>query len=508
MGVSNLARPGIPLHRVKYLFGYILLAALALVVGNAPGATPQPPANGLVLWLDAADDSQMTFDAQQHLLRWHDKSGKSNDVTVDDAPDSALPQRVENAMNGHSVVRLSGASAFLGKTIRATKGSVTLLIVSRRLNGQSGGETWQRLFSSRPRIADNDNVAPNFAISVQQTTAYDPTLFVLELDDAPIGPFAVGRNVVGNTEHLHGDIAEVLMYDRHLASLEERQRVFQYLAQKWSVAIPKAANSWTRVGPLGTVPQRINAQLPLSDQANVGQWTLDERFSDDFNGTTLDASRWHVNDATGTDSLGRRPALFTPDNAYLSDGYLNIVFRKENVPQKYVRLGYKGYSSAMVRTLDRSFYGYYEARAKPMESAGSSAFWLAWTGLADNATEIDIFEIGGKTRGGAFDRLYNMNAHVWATPQSTRHLSNGSSWIAPWRLASTFHVYGFDWQPDTLRWYVDGVLVREAKNTHWFFPMQILFDSEAMWHWFGVVDDADLPSTFSVDYLKVWRRGR
>lgn len=487
---------------------YILLAALVSVVCYASGGTPPPLANGLVLWLDAADASKMTFDAQNHLLRWHDKSGKSNDVAVDDAAGAALPQRVENAMNGHSVVRLSGASAFLGKTIRAAKGPMTLLIVSRRLNGQSGGETWQRLFSSRPWIAENDNVAPNFAISVQQPSAYAPALFVLELNDVPIGPFAVGRNVVGSTEDLRGDIAEVLVYDRYLASLEERQRVFQYLAQKWAVAIPKVANSWTRIGPLDTVPQRINAELPLSDQANVGQWRVDTRFSDDFNGATLNASRWHVNNATGTESLGRKPALFTPNNAYLSDGNLNIVFRKENVPQKYVRLGYQGYSSAMVRTIERSFYGYYEARAKPMESAGSSAFWLAWTGLADNATEIDIFEIGGKTKGAAFDRLYNMNAHVWATPQSTDHISDGSSWIAPWRLASAFHVYGFDWQPDTLRWYVDGVLVREAKNTHWFFPMQILFDSEAMWNWFGVVDDADLPSTFSVDYLKVWRRGR
>jgi beta-glucanase (GH16 family) len=184
------------------------------------------------------------------------------------------------------------------------------------------------------------------------------------------------------------------------------------------------------------------------------------------------------------------------------------VFRKETLSEKYVRPGYKDYTSAMVRTIERSSYGYYEARAQPMNSAGSSAFWLAWTGLADNATEIDIFEIGGKTKDAAFDRLYNMNAHVWATPQSTEHFSDGSSWISPWRLASAFHVYGFDWQPDTLRWYVDGVLAREAKNTNWFFPMQINFDSEAMWDWFGVVDDADLPSTFRVDYIKVWRRGR
>ena len=142
-----------------------------------------------------------------------------------------------------------------------------------------------------------------------------------------------------------------------------------------------------------------------------------------------------------------------------------------------------------------------------MNSAGSSAFWLSWTGLADNATEIDIFEIGGKTKDGAYDRLDNMNAHVWATPTSTDHYNSGSTWTSPWRFASAFHVYGFDWQPDTLRWYVDGVMVREAKNTNWFFPMQVLLDSEAMWTWFGVVDDADLPSTFRVDYIKVWRRG-
>jgi hypothetical protein len=505
MGMSNaLRRLAQPLLRARYW----LLIALASVVYNASGTPPEPLANGLVLWLDAADAAKMTLDDHGRLLRWHDKSGKANDATVDDATNPSLPLRVENAMNGHSVVRFEGTSAFLGKTIRAAKGPATVLIVSRRLTGQSGGETWQRLFSSRPRLADNDNVAPNFAISVQQTTAYDSTLFVLELNDVPIGPYAVGRNVVGNIEDLRGDIAEVLVYDRHLASLEERQRVARYLADKWSVAIPRFANSWTRVGPLGPIPQRINAELPLSDQANVGRWILDRQFSDDFDGATLNASRWHVNNATGTDSLGRKPALFTPDNAYVDNGNLNIVFRKQSVPQKYVRLGFHGYTSAMVRTLERSYYGYYEARAKPMDSAGSSAFWLAWTGLVDNATEIDIFEIGGKTKNATFDHLYNMNAHVWATPHSTAHLSDGSSWISPWRLASTFHVYGFDWQPDTLRWYVDGVLVREAKNTHWFFPMQILFDSEAMWDWFGVVDDADLPSTFSVDYLKVWRRGK
>ncbi|AWY38578.1 glycoside hydrolase [Pseudomonas putida] len=486
------------------LLGFFLMCMMFEV----SAATSRPPAEGLVLWLDGADASNLSLNQQGRVLSWLDKSGHGNDVNADNAAPGALPEYVSAAINGHGVVRLNGTAAFSAKALRSAKGPVTLLVVSRRLPEQAGGKAWQRLFSSRPQLADNDNVAPNFGISVQQTTAYEPALAFLEAGDVPIGPLAVGRNVVGTSEILRGDIAEVLVYDRPFATQAERQAAFEYLAQKWKVTIPSQANAWTRTGPLGPLPQRTNPDLPLSDQANAGQWQLDSRLSDDFNGNTLDPGRWHVNDATGTDSLGRKPALFLPENASVSDGYLNIVFRKQTLPDKYVRLGYKDYSSAMVRTIERGSYGYYEARARPMNSAGSSAFWLAWTGLADNATEIDVFEIGGKTKDAKFDRMYNMNAHVWATPTSTAHLAEGSSWISPWRFADNFHVYGLDWQPDTLRWYVDGVLVREAKNSHWFFPMQIVFDSEAMWDWFGVVDDADLPSTFSIDYVKVWRRGK
>ncbi|WP_256591077.1 MULTISPECIES: family 16 glycosylhydrolase [unclassified Pseudomonas] len=474
---------------------------------SAIAASAKPPVDGLILWLDAADSSSISLNAQHRVQRWHDKSGHSNDVSADNAAPAKLPELVANALNGHAVVRLNGTAAFSGKALRRAKGSVTVLIVSRRMPEQAGGKAWQRLFSSRPQMADNDNVAPNFGISVQQTSAYEPALAFLETSDVPIGPYAVGRNVVGTSEILRGDIAEVLVYDRPLTTQTDRQAAIAYLTKKWSVAAPVKDTAWTRIGPLGPVPKQTNDNLPLSDQANAGRWRLDTRFTDEFNGTALDPKRWHVNDATGTDSLGRKPALFTPNNANVSNGHLNIIFRKETIPDKYVRLGYKDYTAAMVRTIERGEYGYYEARARPMNSAGSSAFWLAWTGLTDNATEIDIFEIGGKTKDAKFDRLYNMNAHVWARPGNTEHIAEGASWTSPWRLASDFHVYGFDWQPDTLRWYVDGVLVREAKNSYWHFPMQIVFDSEAMWDWFGVVDDADLPSTFSIDYIRVWRRG-
>ena len=43
--------------------------------------------------------------------------------------------------------------------------------------------------------------------------------------------------------------------------------------------------------------------------------------------------------------------------------------------------------------------------------------------------------------------------------------------------------------------------MRRVENTHWHQPLYLIFDSETMPDWFGMPDDADLPSTFSVEYV-------
>jgi len=82
----------------------------------------------------------------------------------------------------------------------------------------------------------------------------------------------------------------------------------------------------------------------------------------------------------------------------------------------------------------------------------------------------------------------------------------GAYWTAPWRYAEDFHVYGFEWGREELRWHVDGVLVRTVQNTHWHQPLYLIFDSETMPNWFGMPEDADLPSTFSIEYVRAWRQ--
>lgn len=323
-------------------------------------------------------------------------------------------------------------------------------------------------------------------------------------DDIPLGPLALGRSLAGPPHFLRGDVAEVLVYDRAFLSSGDRQVVLDYLRAKWHATVPARAGDWTRVGGLGVTPAHVRADLPLSDQKNRGRWVADGKISDEFTGNAVDARRWHLAPTAPSDWTGRQPALFLPSNVSEHGGELGVTFRKGDVPEmaKYPGQGYAGYTSAFVRTTARTGYGYYEVQAKPMNSAGSSAFWFTDTGLKDNQTEIDVFEIGGKAPG--FERKYNMTVHIWATPQDKQHWAVGGVWAAPWDLAAAYHVYGFDWEPDTLTWYVDGVPVRRTRNTNCHFPMYLIFDSEAMWDWFGKVNDADLPSTFSVQYLRVW----
>ena len=143
---------------------------------------------------------------------------------------------------------------------------------------------------------------------------------------------------------------------------------------------------------------------------------------------------------------GRQPALFSDKNVTVSDGKLHLTMRKEKVPEKFEKLGYKDYTSAALHTKVRSSYGYYEVKAKPMNSAGSSSFWFQVEETPGWLTEIDVFEIGGKAKG--FEHKYNMNLHVFRTPKKKKHWSVGGVWVAPWRLADDYHVYGLEWTPD------------------------------------------------------------
>ena len=263
----------------------------------------------------------------------------------------------------------------------------------------------------------------------------------------------------------------------------------------------RSTNEWTRVGPLSETPTRTTDALPLSDQENKGDWVKYEPMSDEFEGGSLDTNKWVRNMRWWK---GRQPALFKAENVTVSDGQLLLTMRKEPVPEEFQAQGYRDYTSAAVHSLDRTCYGYFEVKAKPMNSAGSSSFWFQQDAEPAWATEIDVFEIGGKARG--FESKYNMNLHVFRTPTEKRHWNVGGCWTAPWRMADDYHIYGLEWNREEILYYVDGAVVQKVKNTHWHQPLYLTFDSETMPNWFGMPDDRDLPSTFRIEYVRAWKK--
>jgi beta-glucanase (GH16 family) len=263
----------------------------------------------------------------------------------------------------------------------------------------------------------------------------------------------------------------------------------------------RPSRDWTRAGPLGETPKHTSDAFPLSDQENKAGWVKFEPMSDEFEGRELDRSKWTVGMSWWK---GRQPALFSDRNVTVSDGKLHLTMRKEKLPADLAGRGYHDFTSAALHTKARSSYGYYEVKARPMDSGGSSSFWFQQDETPGWQTEIDVFEIGGKARG--FEKKYNMTVHVFRTPTEKKHWQIAKVWMAPWRLADGFHVYGLDWSKEELTFFVDGVPVRRVENTHWHQPLYLIFDSETMPDWFGMPDVADLPSTFSIDYVRAWKR--
>jgi len=262
----------------------------------------------------------------------------------------------------------------------------------------------------------------------------------------------------------------------------------------------KKPQSWVKTGELGTRPQRITDSFPLSDQANKGNWIKYEPMSDEFEGNQLEPNKWYPRNPGW---LGRQPAYFYTGNVTVSDGKLHLTMRKQEAPEMPRDKGYHTYTSAAVKSKTTVKYGYFEVKCKPMKSAGSSSFWF-YDSTPEIWTEIDVFEIGGKAPG--FEKKYNMNLHVFRTTTEKKHWSTGDVWIAPINLADDYHTYGLQWDEDKIQWYFDGVLVRWVANTHWHQPLTLNFDSETMPNWFGLPKDDDLPSTYSIEYIRAWKK--
>ncbi len=251
-----------------------------------------------------------------------------------------------------------------------------------------------------------------------------------------------------------------------------------------------------------------------------GLWVLDKSFSDEFDKSKLDETKWwDFNPAWH----GRKPSHFARSNVKVKRGLL-ILSAKTLDPKKVSiqdkSRGYDKFSTAIIKSKNRSYYGYYEARAKSMKAAVCNAFWL-YDPLEESvkyregeySEEIDIFEVFGKANKKENQRAYYAAVHRYQTPyveslvnKKKYKLENRYTRLeVPYDFYDDFHIYGLLWTADELVWFLDGEEVFRRKNDFFKRPLHVIFDAEIMETWDGLPNADDLPSTFEIDYVRVWR---
>ena len=206
--------------------------------------------------------------------------------------------------------------------------------------------------------------------------------------------------------------------------------------------------------------------IALATAGANAQWTL--VWSDEFNGTSLDtANNWEIQLGNGT--AYNLPAgwgnneqqYYTANSANLSvsGGALHIVALRQNLS------GYP-YTSARIRTKNKQdfLYGRMEASIRLPSGQGIwPAFWMLPTASP----------YGGWASSGELDIVESVNTadKAYATAHFgggwPNNVSNGTTRSIGVDLSLAFHTYAIEWEPDQIRWYMDGVNFHTINSNQW-----------------------------------------
>ncbi|MEU6235547.1 family 16 glycosylhydrolase [Kitasatospora sp. NPDC047058] len=215
-------------------------------------------------------------------------------------------------------------------------------------------------------------------------------------------------------------------------------------------------------GPSGTTPPPVGADQPPA----TGPWH--EAFRDDFNGTTLDGSKWTTcydwNVRGCTNSGNHEDQWYLPGQVSVANGALTLT------AQRRPTTGSDGktypWTSGMISTGRDSWdgtprhtftYGYFAAAIRTTDQPLGMfpAFWLLSANTRGGLPELDTVEFINS------NQYADLNLHAEA-PDGTNidaHYAHG-----PADFSVGYHVFGLDWEPDAVTWYVDGVQVFQVTD--------------------------------------------
>ena len=285
--------------------------------------TDLPVKDGLLLWLDASDDSTFSYSSGTEVSQWRDKSGNNFHANELQAVGNK-PSR-NTVVNGRKSLNFTSTE---GDRLRVNSGmvftnSVTAIVfikpgsqnyayanildqdhaMSGGANGwviqrnnvssawqswvsNSAGDSWFNpnqvsYTDNTPQIVTLRKGSSTITLYNNGTTSGDVSVADQQIRQANYFGLNIGSWRAGgfSDRHYNGEICEIVVYNRAL-SLTELKQVHTYLGQKWGILntdrsiIDLSGNN--NHGLLGGVAgSQVVADMPLFDVYNKGALKLD-----------------------------------------------------------------------------------------------------------------------------------------------------------------------------------------------------------------------------------------
>ena len=263
------------------------------------------------------------------------------------------------------------------------------------------------------------------------------------------------------------------------------------------------------VPPPPELPAWLGQRPPVA-----GDWV--KTFDDEFNGSSVDQTKWNIYTANYWD----KRTHFSKDNTIVGNGVVRLHLEKktghQNDDPKEKETAYAvGFLDTYGKWTQR--YGYFEARIKLPTAPGLwPAFWMMpdrgtatkpdapqWerSSTANGGMEFDILEY--LTRWGPY--RYNIAMH-W-DGYGKDHKSTGSEHIYVQPDKDGYITAGLLWLPGTLTCYANGREVLRWDNPRVAdVPEYLMFDLVTGGWDNDPLDDSKLPDDLTIDYVRCWQR--
>lgn len=216
----------------------------------------------------------------------------------------------------------------------------------------------------------------------------------------------------------------------------------------------------------------------------------DAAFHDDFD--KLDQARWYVSD--GWSNGAHQNCTWSTDQAKAVDGRLRVGFAVVPKGERQNRCG-------EIQTRKAYGYGTFETRLKTPAGSGLNAAFFTYIGPQQNKPHDEI----------DFEILLKDTSHVDTTTfvkgvSGDGEVGAGQSHALPHASDADFTTFAFTWEPNQVRYYIDGALVRTIDDPKMVpsNPQRVFFSlwgSDTLTDWMGAFAPVAAPIAMEVDWV-------